>query len=99
MDQFIVGSRMSRDWVLRSEPGCLLMHPSPPKWEEELADHVETWQGEDFKLAPLYKISALRMLMQGPGVLRPLGSGPRPDERGEDVRGAAEQGQGLCQET
>ncbi len=64
MDHFIAGSRMSRDWV----------QPSPPNREAELADHEEMWQdkmrrleahGEEFKLAPLYKINALRMLMMG----------------------------------
>jgi hypothetical protein len=50
------------------------MHPSPPKREEEFADHVEIWQdkvwrleahGEEFKLPPLCKINALKMLMTG----------------------------------
>ncbi len=50
------------------------MHPSPPKKEEELAEYVEMWQdktrrleahGEQFKLAPLFNINALRMLMTG----------------------------------
>ncbi len=45
-----------------AEQARVLMHPSPPKREEELAEHVEMWQGEmrrlgargeDFKLAPL----------------------------------------------
>ena len=52
----------------------MLMHPSPPQKQEELAEHVEMRQdkmrrleahGEEFKLAPLFKISALRMLMTG----------------------------------
>ena len=49
------------------------MHPSPPKREEELADHVEMWQdkmrrwenGDELKLAPLYKTCD----GQGQGVL------------------------------
>ncbi len=49
-----------------AEQAMMLMHPGPPKREEELADHVEMWQetmrrleahGEEFKLAPLYKVS------------------------------------------
>ncbi len=52
----------------------MLMHPTPPKRQEELAEHVEMWQdkmrrfearGEDYKLAPVFKINALRMLMIG----------------------------------
>ena len=52
----------------------MLMHPSPHKKEEELAEYVEMWQdkmrrlevhGEEFKLPPLFKINALRMLMTG----------------------------------
>ncbi len=52
----------------------MLMHPSPPKREKEVADHVEMWRdkrrrleadGEEFELAPLCKINALRMLMTG----------------------------------
>ena len=48
------------------------MHPSPPQREEKLADHVEMWQdkirrlearGEEYKLAPVFKINALSMLM------------------------------------
>ncbi len=50
------------------------MRPAPPKKEEDLAEHVETWQdkmrrleahGNEFKLAPVFKINALRMLMIG----------------------------------
>ncbi len=57
-----------------AEQARMLMHPSPPKKKEELADHAEIWQdkmrrleahGEEFKLAPLYKINALRMLTTG----------------------------------
>ena len=52
----------------------MLMYPGPPKREEELAEHVEMWQdkirrleahGEEFKLAPVFKINALRTLMIG----------------------------------
>ncbi len=52
----------------------MLMHPSPPKREEDLAEHVEMWQdkmrrleahGEESKLVPLFKVNALRMLMTG----------------------------------
>ena len=51
-----------------------MVHPIPPKREEELAEHVEMWQdkmrrleahGEEYKLAPVFKINALRMLMIG----------------------------------
>jgi hypothetical protein len=57
-----------------AEQARMLMHPSPLKKEEELAEYVEMWQdemrgleahGEDFKLAPLFKINDLRMLMTG----------------------------------
>ncbi len=52
----------------------MLMRPFPPNREEELAEHVEMWQdkmrrleahGKQFKLAPMFKISALRLLMAG----------------------------------
>jgi hypothetical protein len=68
-----VGSLMFQGWVSRSKPGCSRI-PGPPKREEELADHVEMWQdkmrrmeahGDEFKLAPLCKINALRMPMTG----------------------------------
>ncbi len=57
-----------------AEQARMLMHPSPPKCEEGVADHVEMWQdkmrrleahGEEFKLAPSCKSNALRMLMTG----------------------------------
>ena len=57
-----------------AEQARMLMHPVPPKSEEELAEHVEMWQdkmrrleahGEECKLAPAFKINALRMLMAG----------------------------------
>ena len=50
------------------------MHPDPPKKEEELSEHVDAWQdkmrrleahGDEYKLPPMYKINALRMLMIG----------------------------------
>ncbi len=50
------------------------MHPSLPKREEELADHVELWRdkmgrleahGDQFELAPLFKINALRKIITG----------------------------------
>ncbi len=45
-----------------AEQDRMLLHPSPPKREEDLAEHVEMWQdkmrrleaqGEEFKLPPL----------------------------------------------
>ncbi len=48
-----------------SEQARTLMHPAPPKREEELAEHAEMRQdnmrrleahGDEFKLAPLFKI-------------------------------------------
>ncbi len=63
----------------------MLMHPSPPKREENSAERVDMWQdkmrrleahGDEFNLGPLFKINALRML-----------------------RGVVEQGQRLCEET
>ncbi len=57
-----------------AEQARMLMHPSQPKREKELADHVEISQdkmrrldahGEEFKLPPLYKFNALKMLMTG----------------------------------
>ncbi len=56
------------------EQARMLMHPSPSKKEEELAEYVGMWQdkmrgleahGEEFKLAPLFKINSLRTLMTG----------------------------------
>ncbi len=57
-----------------AEQGRMLMHPTPPKREEELAEHVEMWQdkmrrlqahGDEYKLAPVFKINAVRMFMIG----------------------------------
>ena len=57
-----------------AEQARMLMHPAPPKREQELAEHVEMWQdkmrrleahGDEFKLAPVFKINALRTLMIG----------------------------------
>ncbi len=50
------------------------MHPAPPSREEELAEHVEMWHdkmsrleahGDEFKLVPVFKITALSMLVAG----------------------------------
>jgi hypothetical protein len=57
-----------------AEQARMLMQPAPPKPEEELAEHVEMWQdkmrrleadGDEVKLAPAFKINALRTLMIG----------------------------------
>ena len=57
-----------------SEQARMLMHPAPPRREEDLAEYVEMWQdkmrrleahGEEVKFAPVLKISALRTLMIG----------------------------------
>ncbi len=57
-----------------AEQTRMLMHPSPAKREEDLAEHMEIWQdkmrrleahGEESKLHPLFKINALRLLMTG----------------------------------
>ncbi len=57
-----------------AEQARMLMHPSPPKREEDLVEHVEMSQdtirwleahGGEFNLPPLFKINALRMLMTG----------------------------------
>jgi hypothetical protein len=56
------------------EQDCRLMHPDPPKKQEELTEHVEMWRdkmrrleahGQEYKLWPVFKINALRMLMTG----------------------------------
>ncbi len=53
--------------LVLAEQARMLMHPSPPKREEDLAEHVEMWQdnmrrleahGEEFKLSLLFKIKA-----------------------------------------
>ncbi len=50
------------------------MHLEQPRKEEEFAERVEMWQdkmrrleahGDEYKLAPVFKINALRMLMTG----------------------------------
>ena len=67
MDHFVVGSRTSREWVLRSKPGCSYI-PTRPSGRR---NSRITWRlgktryGEEFKLAPLYKINAPRMIMSG----------------------------------
>ncbi len=52
----------------------MLMCPAPPKREEESLAHEDTWQeciegwklmGDEFKLALVFKINALRTLMIG----------------------------------
>ncbi len=57
-----------------AEQARMLMHPTPPKREEELAEHVETWQdkmrrleahGEELKMPPVFTVNALRMLTTG----------------------------------
>ncbi len=57
-----------------AEQARISMHPDPTKKDEELAKNVELWQGEmrrledhagEYKLVPMYEISALRMLMTG----------------------------------
>ena len=57
-----------------AEQARRLMQPGPPNREEELAEHVEMWQdkmrrleahGEEFKMPPVFKVNALRMLMTG----------------------------------
>ncbi len=57
-----------------AEQARRLMHPGPPKKEEELAEHLEMWQdkmtklkalGEEYKLTLVFKINALRMVMTG----------------------------------
>ncbi len=56
------------------EQARMLMAPTAPKREEDLVEHVEMWQdkmrrleahGEEFKLAPVFKIDAFRTLMIG----------------------------------
>ncbi len=60
-----------------AEQARMLMHPAPPKREEELAEHVEMWQdkmrrseahGDEFKLAPVFKINVSECL----GPARPM---------------------------
>ncbi len=57
-----------------AEQARMLMHPSPLKKDEELAEYVEMWRdkikrleahGEEFKLALVFKINVPRMLMTG----------------------------------
>ncbi len=57
-----------------AEQARMLMDPTPPKREEELAENVEIWQdkmrrleahGAEYKLAPVFKIIALGMPMIG----------------------------------
>ncbi len=55
-----------------AEQARMLTHPTPPKREEELAEHVGIWEdrmprlethGDVFKLAPVFKMNAFRSLM------------------------------------
>jgi hypothetical protein len=57
-----------------AEQARRLMHPDPPKKEEDLSESVEAWQdkmrrleahGDEYKLSTVFKINALRMLMTG----------------------------------
>ena len=57
-----------------AEQARKLMHPTPPKREDELAGCVDAWcegirrlegHGPRYVLAPLYKVTALRMMMVG----------------------------------
>ncbi len=57
-----------------AEQAQMMLSPAPPKREEELTEHVETWQdkmrrseahGDELKLAPIFKINALRMRVAG----------------------------------
>ncbi len=82
----------------------MLMQPAPPKREEDLAEHVDMWRdkmrrleahGEEFKLAPVFKINALRTLMIGRSSTSTCGSGQGPHEPEQVVRGAVGQGEGL----
>ncbi len=50
------------------------MHPDPPKTEEDFAEHMGLLQdnmrrleacGDEYELAPVYKIESLRMIMTG----------------------------------
>ena len=55
-----------------TEQARRLIHPDPPRKEEELAECVENWvervrrlesHGDKYKLAAIFKITALRMMM------------------------------------
>ncbi len=57
-----------------AEQARRLMHPEPPKKEKELAEHVEMLRdkmrrleahGDEHKLAPFFKINAMRVLITG----------------------------------
>ena len=57
-----------------AEQARRLMHPDPPKKEEDLAEYVDLWcervrrleaHGVKYILPPLYKFTALRMMMTG----------------------------------
>ncbi len=83
------------------EQARMLMHPTPPKREEKLAEHVEMWQdkmrrleghGDEHKLAPYSKLTRMPMIGKAKEYfdLR---------EADRDLRGVVEQGQRLCEET
>ncbi len=57
-----------------AEQARMLMHLAPPVRKEDLSEHVEIWQdktrrleahGDEFKLAPVFNINVLSMLMAG----------------------------------
>ncbi len=57
-----------------AEQARRLMHPEPPKKENDVAEHVEMWldkmrrleaHGHEYKLVPVFRINALRMLTTG----------------------------------
>ena len=57
-----------------AEQARRLMHPDPPKDEGGLADAIEAWydkmtrletHGNDYKMAPIFKVNALKFLMVG----------------------------------
>ena len=57
-----------------AEQARKLMHPDPPRREEELAEAIDQWldklkrlelHGKEYELPPVFKMNALRMLMTG----------------------------------
>ncbi len=68
----IAGSQTCPAWADGAGPDA--QAPTQPKREEELAEHVEMWQdkmrrleghGDEFKMPPVYKANAFRMMMTG----------------------------------
>ncbi len=60
-----------------AERARMLLHPTPPKREEELAEHVEMWQDkmrrleahdEEYKVAPIHQRVGHAHDRQGKGV-------------------------------